>query len=261
MPQDPKNQSKTMIEKANDFLLEIMNEWKKDYIPFQEQPKDFDPSVSTEAKKEEEKRPDFIKQAEELFDENGNLAPFVSFTSKMFEEREEVQEYENINDEYEVTLNYSMPTIYIFSTGFNYQEMSVIRQYVEGIYAKNAQNILKVLVKIITPEEHFGKRFYQEYIKNNKEFGDGHIDKEGLSDEEVRVSEKEVVNLNMEGTEVGSYLRDKYLPDLHPTERIVRQHLIVIHQFFHSWIRFNGNKYYSLKNLENYGKQVFREIL
>jgi hypothetical protein len=26
-----------------------MNEWKKDYIPFQEQAKDFDPSVSTEA--------------------------------------------------------------------------------------------------------------------------------------------------------------------------------------------------------------------
>jgi hypothetical protein len=72
MPQDPKKQAKTMIEKANDFLLEMMNEWKKDYIPFQEQTKDFDPSVSTETKKEEEKRPDFIKQAEDLFDEDGS---------------------------------------------------------------------------------------------------------------------------------------------------------------------------------------------
>jgi hypothetical protein len=52
MPQDPKKQAKTMIEKANDFLLEMMNEWKKDYIPFPKQAKDFDPSVNTEAKKD-----------------------------------------------------------------------------------------------------------------------------------------------------------------------------------------------------------------
>lgn len=97
------------------------------------------------------------------FDADGDFAKNILDTSKFLGGNFLKPNLEKVSED----TNYTNPIIYIFSTGFNSYQMNTIASYIKGIYRKQSTNdVLKVDVKVISPEEHFGKRAF-EYIKNN----------------------------------------------------------------------------------------------